>query len=44
MSSICARSISKIIGAKRIVDELKINHVAEHEYAYKPEKKFIKTI
>lgn len=37
-SSICARSISKIIGAKRIVDELKTSHVAEHEYAYKPAK------
>lgn len=37
-SSICARSISKMIGAKRIVDELKTSHVAEHEYAYRPAK------
>lgn len=36
MSSICARSISKMIGAKRIVDELKITHVVEHENAYRP--------
>ena len=40
-SSICARSISKIIGAKRIVDELKTSHVAEHEYAYKPAKIYL---
>lgn len=38
ISSICARSISKIIGAKRMVDELKTSHVAEHEYEYKPVK------
>lgn len=30
-SSICARSISKINGAKSIADELKISQVAVHE-------------
>lgn len=38
-SSICERSISNNTGANKIADELKNNHAAEHENAYKPERK-----